>query len=99
MKNDFVIGLGILIVLFGLTRIGTAADSRDNNASVSNLLESNSGRDSFFRVTYPRGARSNAGGESSEDSKRTLERYKWTTPGNSEYDHKDRLNPVTLYNW
>ena len=99
MKNISVLALGGFIALFGLTRIGAAADSRDNNVSVSERLGSNSSGDSFFHVTYPRSVRFNTGMESKEDSKRVLERYKPTTLGNSEYDSKDRLNPLTLYTW
>ena len=99
MKNISVLALGVFIAFFGLTQIGAAADSPNNNTSVSERLGSNSGGDSFYRVTYPRSAHSNAGEESNEDSKRTLERYKWITPGNNEYDRKGRLNPLTLYNW
>jgi len=99
MKNISVLALGGFIALFGLTRIGAAADSQDNRASVSNLLETNSRGDSFFRVTYPRSARLDTGVESKENSKRALESHKWITPGNNEYDRKDRLNPLTLYTW
>jgi len=99
MKNISVLALGVFIALFGVATIGAAADSRDNNSSVSERLGNNSGGDSLFRVTYPRGAHSNASEESNEDSKRTLEPYKWITPGNNEHDRKGRLNPLTLYNW
>jgi len=99
MKNISILTLGGFIALFGLTRIGAAADSRDNDASVSERLGSNSGEDSFFRLTYPRRIRFDTGVESKEYSKRFLESYKPITPGNSEYDSKDRLNPLTLYHW
>jgi hypothetical protein len=99
MKNISVLALGGFIALFGLTRIGAAADSQDNSASVSNRLETNSRGDSFFRVTYPRSARLDTGVESKENSKRALESHKSITPGNNEYDRKDRLNPLTLYTW
>src|SRR6266576_6544081 len=98
MKNVFLLALGSFIALFCLTRIVAAADSRDNN-SVSERLGSDSSQKSFFRVTYPRRARFDTGVESKEDSKRFLESYKPITPGNSEYDSKDRLNPLTLYHW
>jgi hypothetical protein len=99
MKTISVLALGGIIALFGLTRIGAAADSRDNNASVSERFESNSSGDSLFRVTYPRSGRVDTGVESKGDYKRDLDRYKWITPGNSEYNRKDRLNPLTLYAW
>ena len=99
MKNISILALGGFIALFGLTRIGVAADSRDINTSVSEQLGSNSGEDSFFRLTYPRRIRFDTGVESKEDSKRFLESYKPISPGNSEYDSKDRLNPLTLYTW
>ena len=99
MKNISVLALGGFIALFGLTRIGAAADSRDNNASVSSLLGNNSGGNSFFRVTYLHGVPFDTGMESKEGSKRFLESYKSITPGNNEYDRKDRLNPLTLYTW
>jgi len=66
---------------------------------VSEQLGSNSGGDSFFRLTSPRRIRFDAGVESKEDSKRFLEDYKPIARGNSEYDSKDRLNPLTLYHW
>jgi hypothetical protein len=88
-----------MIALFGLTRIGAAADSRDNNTSASERLGSNSSGDSFFRLTSQHRARFDTGVESKEDSKRFLESYKPIARGNSEYDSKDRLNPLTLYHW
>jgi hypothetical protein len=99
MKNISILALCGFVALFGLTRIGAAADSRDNNTSVNEPLQSYSSGDSFFRLMYPRHARFDTGVESKEDSKRFLESYKPITPGNSEYDSKDRLNPLTLYHW
>jgi hypothetical protein len=99
MKNISILALGGFITLFGLTRIGAADDSRDINTSVSERLGSNSGGDSFFRLMSPHRIRFDTGEESKEDSKRFLEGYKPMARGNSEYDSKDRLNPLTLYNW
>jgi hypothetical protein len=98
MKNISVLALGAIIALFSFTRIGAAADSRDNNASVSNPIGNSSG-DSFLRLTYAPRIRIDTGVESKEDSKRFLENYKPITLGNSEYASKGRLNPLTLYNW
>src|SRR6266404_8830419 len=42
MKNISILALGGFIALFGLTRIGVAADSRDINTSVSDRLGTNS---------------------------------------------------------
>src|SRR6266404_9871993 len=98
MKNISVLALGGIMALFGLTRIGAASDSRDNNTSVNERLGSNSSGDSVFRLMYLRHARFDTGVESKEDSKRFLESYKPIIPGNSEYDSKDRLNPLTPYN-